>query len=110
MMEMAVPNTMESIAQCVGGKFVSAHDIQQHKPIVQLNDNNNDATTDELCQASRNLDQEFDNDNGRIISPKDPPVSDITLLDFSSSSPPPTPAQPSVPIQPTHQAPITTSE
>ena len=48
MMEMAMPDAMESMARWTGGKVVSAHNIHQHKPPVQLDDNNNDPTTDDF--------------------------------------------------------------
>ena len=84
-MEMVMPPAMELIAQWAGGTVVSAPDIQQHKPFLQIDNDNKNATTDELRQASQNLDQEFDNDKGKTPSPTDPPGSDITLLDFRFS-------------------------
>jgi len=51
MMELAIPNAMESIATWAGGKDISAKDIQQHKPLVQIDDDNKNATIDKQCQA-----------------------------------------------------------
>ena len=51
MMELAILNAMESIATWAGGKKISARDIQQNKPLVQIDDNNKNTTIEELRQA-----------------------------------------------------------
>ena len=50
-MELAILNTMTLIATWTGGKEISAGDIKQHKSLVEIDDNNKNATTDRLYQA-----------------------------------------------------------
>ena len=50
-MELAIPNATKLIATWTGGKKISTGDIQQHKPLVQIDNDKKNVTPDELCQA-----------------------------------------------------------
>ena len=65
---------------------------------------------DTPCLAVRNLDQAFNNSSDGIPPSQDPPGTDISLLDFKSSSPPPTPARTSISFQSNLRESTVTSE
>ena len=65
----------------------AVQDIKQHKPQIDLDDDENDETIDTPCLAVRNLDQGFNNGSDEMPSPQDPPRTDILLLEFKLSSP-----------------------
>ena len=88
-MELATPNTMTSITSWTGVTAINAGDIHQHKPIVQINGDNNNDSAHKLRQAPQNLTQEFDADNETIATPTDPPGSDSMFHNVCSSSPHP---------------------
>ena len=69
----------------------AVQDIKQHKPQIDLDDDENDETIDTPCLAVRNLDQGFNNGSDEMPSPQDPHGTDILLLELKSS--PPTPTQ-----------------
>ena len=57
MVEMAMLGATEWTDQWEGSQVISALYIHHHKPLIPLDDDDNDAITANLCQVAWNLDR-----------------------------------------------------